>query len=61
MLAHYHGFRGHNFVGERPGVRIRGDKHACAEIALQRLLNLLLAYDEQNPPPSLNTARHQLQ
>jgi hypothetical protein len=51
-IAHYQGFSGHNFIGERPGVRIRGEKHAVAEIALQRLLNLLLAYDAENPPPT---------
>lgn len=46
-VRRYDGYSGVNFVGQRGCVRIRGPKHMNEEISLQRLLNLLLRYDEE--------------
>lgn len=48
-ICHYQGWSGHNFVGAKPGIRIRGEKHHDDVLALQHLLNRLLAYDEEHP------------
>lgn len=49
-ICHYQGtYSGHNFVGWKPGIRIRGEKFNVDVLALQHLLNKLIEYDEQNP------------
>lgn len=46
-IRRYDGFRGVNFVGQRGCLRIRGEKNHSEQIAFQRLLNLLMRYDEE--------------
>lgn len=46
-VRRYDGYSGVNFVGQRGCVRIRGEKNMQDQVALQRLLNLLIRYDEE--------------